>query len=257
MLGFEQELGGKQGQRPAPAAESQPEAPPERHASPEHPAPPAAPRAAAPVPPPARDPHFELPEFLVPGEPLLPLEPADIDEIAPAPPARPAARPESPRSEPAAPTPMSASPAEFLLPEESSTPENLELEPPAEVTDPAAEETSRMTAEFLMTSPVLSSLARPVQRRGAAGDKAETSPAISGGPIAGQLMQLASEVESLGVPDGQRALTRATLVDLARLLETGDISWDTLRDAVQFLMQFPPLARRALPLLMPYLDIAA
>jgi hypothetical protein len=257
MLGFEQEGGGKPAQRPAPPIESRPQAPPERHAPPDPP--PTAPRAQAPST--DRPSHFELAEFLVPGEPMLSLNPGDVDEIgsAPAAPeaAEPIAVPGPPRIEPARPAAAIPSPVEFLLPEEPSAPEDLELEPPAGASDPAADETSRMTAEFLMSSPVLSSLARPAPKRGTASGSAGTSSSISGGPVSSQLMQLASDVESLGVSEGQRALTRATLVDLARLLETGDISWDTLRDAIQFLMQFPPLARRALPLLMPYLDIAA
>ena len=76
-------------------------------------------------------------------------------------------------------------------------------------------------------------------------------------PTAAALVALASEVAILGVPEGQRAGARAALTDLARRLEDRSASWTTLRDAIAFVMEHPPLARRVVPLLVPYLDLGA
>ena len=76
-------------------------------------------------------------------------------------------------------------------------------------------------------------------------------------PTASALQALSAMVGEVGVPEGQRARARAALLDMARQLESREMTWDQMRDAVQFLMEFPPLARRALPLLLPYLDQAA
>jgi hypothetical protein len=84
-----------------------------------------------------------------------------------------------------------------------------------------------------------------------AGPRALTSP------TAIALMAIASQVDELGVPEGHRARTRAALLELARQVEGRDLSWDVLREAVVFLVDYPPLARRVLPLLVPHLDQAA
>jgi hypothetical protein len=104
--------------------------------------------------------------------------------------------------------------------------------------------------EFLRTSPVLSSQAKPVKR----GRKTET-PQPS--PTAIALAALASEVGYLGVPEGQRAGARAALLELAKQLDEHALNWNDLRDSVHLVMHYPPLARRVLPLLVPYLDTAA
>ena len=67
----------------------------------------------------------------------------------------------------------------------------------------------------------------------------------------------ASEVGRLGVPEGQQAAVRAMLLDLARGFDDGRTNWDAIRHAVMFAMEYPPLARRVLPLLVPHLDRAA
>jgi hypothetical protein len=68
---------------------------------------------------------------------------------------------------------------------------------------------------------------------------------------------LADDIEHLGVPEAQQDRARTTLLDLAELLDEGDLSWDGLRGAVDFAMEHPAVARRVLPLLIPYLDRAA
>ncbi len=76
-------------------------------------------------------------------------------------------------------------------------------------------------------------------------------------PAARGLQALASEVARLGVPEGHRARARATLLDLARRVDEDALTWDEMRDAVVFAMEFPPLAQRLVPMLLPYFDAAA
>lgn len=112
--------------------------------------------------------------------------------------------------------------------------------------DPAS-----VTAEFLRNSPVLSSAPRAVRK------KAPVVLESFETPTASALQALSAMVAEIGVPEGHRARARAALIDMARLIDTHQMSWDNMREAVQFLMEFPPLARRALPLLLPHLDQAA
>jgi hypothetical protein len=101
---------------------------------------------------------------------------------------------------------------------------------------------------------VLSSLPRPAPRR-----KAEVTSSASphASPLALEIQALADVVSELGVPDGQRARARAALLDLARQINANELIWDALREAVAFLMEFPGLARRVLPILLPCFDEAA
>ncbi len=120
---------------------------------------------------------------------------------------------------------------------------------PVEPEEESADDTGMME-EFLRTSPVLKASARPVRRRGS---NVPSTPS----PAAASLFALASEVAQLGVPDGQRAGMRATLIELARRLDERSLDWDTLRDSFHAVLDFPPLARRVIPMLIPYLDVAA
>jgi hypothetical protein len=125
------------------------------------------------------------------------------------------------------------------------------------------EESSRSAADFLSASPVFKSEGRPVRRptrepRAAtppAEDDFTPAPLTSSTAIA--VAAIAAEVARLGVPEGHRARTRASLVSLAQLVEDDEIDWDGLRGAVAFAMEFPPVGRRLLPLLIPFLDRAA
>jgi hypothetical protein len=104
--------------------------------------------------------------------------------------------------------------------------------------------------EFMRTSPVLKASARPVKKR-------DSNVPATPSPAAASLVALASEVAHLGVPEGQRAGMRATLLELARRVDERSIDWDSLRDSFHAVLDFPPLARRVIPLLIPYLDAAA
>jgi len=130
-------------------------------------------------------------------------------------------------------------------------PENF---PPAEpeVFEAAEEEpdTGAEMEEFMRTSPVLKASARPVKKK-------DSAVPATPSPAAASLVALASEVAHLGVPEGQRAGMRATLLELARRVDERSVDWDSLRDSFHAVLDFPPLARRVIPLLIPYLDVAA
>ena len=111
------------------------------------------------------------------------------------------------------------------------------------------ERVSDVTAEFIRTSPVLGALARPIQRA------PRPAPPATVTPVAAALAALAAEVAHLGVPDGQRAGARAALLDLGRQFDEETLTWKGMRDAVAFVMEYPPLARRVVPMLIPYLDL--
>jgi hypothetical protein len=117
-----------------------------------------------------------------------------------------------------------------------------------------AEEPAPMTDEaddFLARSPVFHATPHPVMRPPTPKEGVPQSEA------AREIFLIAADVEEYGVPEGHRARARAALVDLARELDDREATWETLREAVFFVMEFPPLARRVLPLLLPYIEDAA
>lgn len=181
---------------------------------------------------------WSLPEFLTPAELPLPLTAADV-EPHPAPSASPASR-------------IEEIPAAFAAADEADP-----FAPPA-AADEDAGHAARVTAEFLDQSAVLSSTPRAVHR-GTVSARPETSTtrARDHDSVASRVLAIAAEVDALGVPEGHRARARAALMDLARQLDEDEIAWEVLRDAIHLVMEFPPLARRTLPLLLPFLDRAA
>ena len=68
---------------------------------------------------------------------------------------------------------------------------------------------------------------------------------------------LAAMVDQLGVPPGRRAIVRAALSDLGQQMDAPPVHWATIRQALTFLMDYPQIARRIIPMLLPYLDEAA
>jgi hypothetical protein len=129
-------------------------------------------------------------------------------------------------------------------------PENFP--PPEPEVFQAADEpdTGAEMEEFLRTSPVLKASARPLKKR-------DSNVPATPSPAAASLVALASEVARLGVPEGQRAGMRATLIELARRVDDRTLDWDSLRESFHAVLDYPPLARRVIPLLIPYLDAAA
>jgi len=139
----------------------------------------------------------------------------------------------------------------------ASLPEPSEALESAGDPDDDAVDTARVMEDFLLNSPVMRARPRPVQRRGAEATPAKAQPLPSRDSAASRMLAIAADVETLGVPESHRARVRAALMDLARQLDEPELSWDVLRDAVQFVMVYPAIARRALPLLLPFLDLAA
>jgi len=68
---------------------------------------------------------------------------------------------------------------------------------------------------------------------------------------------LVDELERMGVPAGRQPEVRARLLDLSRRLESGELEWSALRRAVWFVMEYPELARRVMPVLLPWIDRVA
>jgi len=129
-------------------------------------------------------------------------------------------------------------------------------EPPAAYTPPAPTPGGRdpgrdLAAEFVLDSAVLQSQPRSAREPEVLFEHVTLSPAAQ------DIMDLAELVGELGVPARERAILRASLIDLARQMDTPSLQWDALRDTVAFAMQYPGVARRLMPLVMPYLDLAA
>ena len=75
--------------------------------------------------------------------------------------------------------------------------------------------------------------------------------------VARAIIGLAGDIEELGVPEGHRERVRLALLDLAHHLDSGNVTWVLMRDAVTLVMHYPALGRQTLPLLLPYLENAA
>ncbi|MGH7742149.1 MAG: hypothetical protein ACRENS_09010 [Candidatus Eiseniibacteriota bacterium] len=105
--------------------------------------------------------------------------------------------------------------------------------------------------DLLGNSPVFNVTARPIKRHGPESEgRYHTPTAIA-------MAAIATEVEALGVPGPNCGRTRAALFQLADHFERRDLTWDVVRDAVRLLVEYPVVARRVLPLLLPHLDEAA
>jgi len=125
-------------------------------------------------------------------------------------------------------------------------------EPPLEVELPADEsgELRGLTDEFLSSSPVFSV-------RGASGGPRNEPGKQELSPTALAIMAMAVEIESLGIPEGDRPRVREALLDLARKLDSSQLSWRQLRITLEVVMEYPAVGRRVLPMIVPFLDRAA
>lgn len=108
---------------------------------------------------------------------------------------------------------------------------------------------ARATEDFMRSSPVLGASPRRSARP-------HDDPGF-GDADALAVASIVNALADLGVPEARSAETRARLLDLARRLERGDVDWALLRKAVWFAMEYPDLARRLLPVLLPWMDRAA
>ena len=131
------------------------------------------------------------------------------------------------------------------------------IEPPAAphedaMTDAESEAFAEAAETFLQTSPVLS--ARPAPRSPAA--RVQEEPVFVE-PDAIAIASILDDLPTLGIPESRHPETRARLLDLAQRLEAGDLEWHILRAAVWFAMEYPALACRVVPVLLPRMDRAA
>jgi hypothetical protein len=98
-------------------------------------------------------------------------------------------------------------------------------------------------------------------RDDAGGDEDEDGPGLGDvhmvSYVARTFINLAAEVDDMDIPETHQERVRLALLDLAHYLDTGNVTWSILRDAITLVMRYPILARQALPLLLPYIETAA
>ena len=261
MLGFSDSSKSKQAEAPKPSA---PVAPPVNVTPPARevdvtPAPSPPPPSVSALPPvrprpePARDLAAEfilespvlqsrarplrrtgLSSYGKPPEPET-QQPADPVAAAPAPPVVPPFAPVEASVAP--PAPVAPRPAPFAPPP-APTVLPMPMTPPA----PRAAD-----APVPPSIPVLASEARTEM-------KADEPPVSE---AAQDVYDLAVHVDDLGVSPQQRAIVRAALIDLGRQMDVPPVHWEALRETVSLAMDHPELARRLLPIVLPFFDQAA
>src|SRR5205085_10377583 len=100
--------------------------------------------------------------------------------------------------------------------------------------------------DFLSSSPVFAAMSRISRDR-------DAGPRLS--PLALAIAAVAAEADSLGVPESGREAVHGALETLAN--HGHELTWDSLRHALAVVMEYPAVARRVLPLVLPLLDQAA
>ncbi len=205
--------------------------------------------------------EVKLPEPIVTSTPAAPAPPAPPAAEAPAPVVTPPPAPVAP-APPVAETPAPAAsptPAPAAAAPEPPT-AAASAEPPATgevpVFDPAAQQShldpeafARATEDFLRSSPVLGLQGKPVQRA------SDTTQFLD--PDAVALATLASEIARHVREDAARGPLKQNLLDLAAQLEQKAPEWALLRDTVAAAMAHPELAKRLMPIVLPWLGRAA
>ena len=264
MLGFGDE-------NPSPSAAPAVRPPASRAAPPAPLAPPPPPVAAAPTPaapaPVAPIERFEPPAPPVAREPAAPVQVRPAPVEPPAPPVEPAAE-SAPWSAPVIPFPMHK--VVVGRPSAPPPPEPFEDDAPEEAFDldfdladddgPNVEAPPTTLREMLdrpespraAETPKPAETPRPVQT-----PRAAEAPRAAAPNAAREVLAMASEVDRLGVPRGRRAIVRAALIDLGHQLESPPVHWAAMRQAMAFMLDYPQIARRVIPMLLPYLDEAA
>ena len=147
----------------------------------------------------------------------------------------------APRSETAAPASRPSTETRTPEPVQQRAPEPATMRMPEPVAM-RAEPLERPVAQATPRAPEPAAMPAP-------------APVETGTPTAAALVALAGEVDRLGVPDGQRAAARAALIDLARQLDEEIASFDSIREILWVVADYPALARRAIPLLISFLDL--
>lgn len=105
-------------------------------------------------------------------------------------------------------------------------------------------------------APMPEDLLPPPTVREFAADEPAPAPRVPS-RAAREVLTMAAMVDQLGVPPQRRAIVRAALIDLGRQMESPPVHWAAIRQAMAFMMDYPQIARRVIPMLMPYLDEAA
>jgi hypothetical protein len=160
---------------------------------------------------------------------------SDADAVAAPPPAATPAPAPAPAEPIAAPAPPAA-PAEPIAQAHAAAPA-------------AGEDLARVTRNFMLNSPVLGLQGRPVQRTSDATQFLD--------PDAVALSTLASDVARYVSDEAAREPLRAALLELALQIEAKAPEWAALRSLVAAAMAHPELARRLMPLVLPWLGRAA
>jgi len=193
-------------------------------------------------------------------------KPAAPPTSKPAPPAPAAQKPRPVVVKGAAPSPAPVARAtEHTLPAwatpEAAVPSPAAAPPP---TAPSAQAPIAPAAQAPMAPPAppveVQPTAPPVQAKPAAPAQPRAkapapaaSPASS--PTSAALMAIAGQVDRLGVPEGQCDAAREALIDFAKQLDERIASWDSIREILWIIADYPALARRTIPLLIPHLDL--
>jgi hypothetical protein len=120
---------------------------------------------------------------------------------------------------------------------------------------------ARATEDFMKSSPVLGATGRRVKRardpeRDRERERGRDESAWQD-PDAIAIAAMVDDLDDMKVPPSRRNETRARLKDLAARIEKGELEWPVLKKAVWFAMEHPELARRLVPVLLPWFDRAA
>jgi hypothetical protein len=157
--------------------------------------------------------------------------------------APPAAPPASPSAKPHA----ASKSRTMARPKLEATPAKPPV--PASPAAPELDDDARAAEDFLRNSPIFGVQGRPVQR------SSDVTPFQD--PDAVAIATLGAELGRHGVPEAAREELRAQLAQLALQLEAGQPEWERLRTVVAGAMAWPDLARRVVPVLLPWFERAA
>ena len=195
-----------------------------------------------------------------------PMSPDAAEATSPAPvappavlkPSEPAAPPPSAPVTPSPAPPASSSPTPARATREERPAPPLRLVPPPEPStadlDPEAEE---YDLDFDLDDEAGAGSDPPPTTLREMLDRVPTRRAAMPTRAAREVLSMAAMVDQLGVPPQRRAIVRAALIDLGHQMDAPPVQWAAIRQALAFMMDYPPIARRVIPMLLPFLDEAA
>ena len=105
-------------------------------------------------------------------------------------------------------------------------------------------------------SPLPAHPSRPARAGFAPRPDAPTHSASDPAAAAKALGQVASSLASIGVPEDERVVVRASLLELAKHIENGTTTVRMLMEAAVMVEHYPALGLRAMPIIRPFLDVA-